>query len=302
MKKLQKKFNITINIPTCYSGESLVTTVDSIRKSRGGKTVKIVITADRTPIKKDILRKLRNLGAEVNWNNAEGSQFKKIKQMVDKCESDIYISTQDDVKFDENTITAIAQSFSDNPSLTMAGIRILPLKPVNFFESAMTSMLRIVDSVGGKWNKTDNHLSSSGRCLAFKTAHIKKFRIPENIVNGDMFFYLENKRLNGEFKRLQDANVFIRCPQRMKDQLAPSSRYLYSKNEMQKYFKSDLTNEYRIPYKVLLSSLFQEFIQRPINTFFYILIRVYTFVNRQSNQIVSNPVWRVDESTKKVDR
>lgn len=292
------KFAVTVGISTCYSGKSLVTTVDSIRKSDNGKSVKINIEADRTPIRKSIMHGLKKLGVKVHWNSVEGSQFKKVKQMVDACKSDIYISTQDDVIFDKDTINEIIKAFQEDPKLTMVGIRIFPLPPVTFFESAMTSMLRIVDSIAQKWNKGDNHLSSSGRCLAFRASHLKKFRIPQTIVNGDMFFYLENKHLGGKFKLLKNAKVFIRCPQHLKDQVAPSSRYLYSKEEMENYFEASLENEYKIPKAVILLALVEELANRPVSTVTYLIIRIYTFIFRQPKKIVSNPVWKVDASTK----
>lgn len=292
------KFAVTVGLSTCYGGESLLATVNSIRKSKDGESIDITIEADRTPIKENVMSGLKKLGAKVHWNSVEGSQFKKVKQMVDACKSDIYISTQDDVIFDKDTVKEITRAFQEDPKLTMVGIRIFPLPPVTFFESAMASMLRIVDSIAQKWNKGDNHLSSSGRCLAFRATHIKKFRIPQTIVNGDMFFYLENKHLGGKFKLLKNAKVFIRCPQHLKDQVAPSSRYLYSKEEMKNYFEASLEDEYKIPHLAILPALVEELAIRPVSTVTYLMIRVYTFIFRQPKKVVANPVWKVDASTK----
>lgn len=295
-----KKNSITVGIATCYSGKSLVNTVKSIRASKTGKNVEIVITADRTPITKEIKKELTKLHTKIHWNEKEGSQFKKIKQMVEKCKSDLYISTQDDITFDKNTIKEIINAFEKDPDLTMAGVRVLPLKPVNFFENAMTSMVEIVDSISGKLRKGDNYLSSSGRCLAFKTSHFKKFRMPQEIVNGDMFLYLENKRLKGKFKRLDKSIVYIRCPQKIKDQIGPSSRYQYSFSEMKNYFRFQIKNEYKIPLTYSAESVLGEFFKNPSGTLYYLLIRLYTRLVRVPQKEVRNAVWQVDESTKQV--
>lgn len=292
------KNTITICIPTCYSGNSLVETVESIRRASYGENVKIVITADRTPIKKEIKAKLEKLNAEVFWNEKEGSQFKKIKQMIKKSNSDIYISTQDDVIFDKNTILEVHNAFQKDSNLTMAAIRILPLKPLTFFENAMTSMLRIVDSISQNWKSGDNYLAASGRCLAFKTSHLKKFRIPETVVNGDMFLYLENQRLNGKFKRLEKAIVYIRCPQKIEDQIGPSSRHLYSSLEMKKYFNWNLENEYEIPVFISTKAFILEFLRNPIASSYYLVIRIYTRILKLSKKEVSSPIWKIDTSTK----
>lgn len=298
--KNKKTLSITVGISTCYSGDSLVKTVESIRNADLGESVRILVTADRTPMSKTVLDGLKRLRVEVTWNNVEGSQFKKIKQMVKKVKSDIYISTQDDVIFDKETIATILDAFNKDKSLTMAGIRILPLKPITFFESAMASMVQIVDIISGKWNDSDNHLSSSGRCLAFRTVQLKKFRIPEKIVNGDMFLYLENKKLKGKFYQIKNSKVYIRCPQRLKDQIAPSSRYLYSKKEMRMYFKKDLNREYTIPQFLIIQAFIKVFLQRPVPTIYYLFIRIYTLIVRQSINTVANPMWKIDSSTKAV--
>ncbi len=298
MKRKTQHSTITVGIPTCYGGQSLVETVRSIRKAKNGNTVRIMIIADRTPITPVVADALIKLRTELTWNPVEGSQTKKVKQMIGKTTSDIYISTQDDITFDENTINEILNAFENDTSLTMAGIRIFPLPPETYFEAAMGSMVRIVDTIAQLWNDTHNHLASSGRCLAFRTTHLKRFRIPENVVNSDMFYYLENKRLDGTFRQLAKALVYIRCPQKLKDQIAPSSRYLYSKKEMQKHFSQKLDTEYRIPILLLLWAFTKELACHPLPIVYYLFIRIYTLVVRQSKGVVSNPVWKVELSTK----
>lgn len=296
----KKQLTITVAIPTCYGGKSLISTAESIYQSTEANINQFIIIADRTPIKPKIARALKKMGVSITWNNKEGSQFKKIKQSIEKTESDIYISTQDDITFDINCIKEIVRTFEQNPKITMLGIRIFPLPPVNFFESIMTTMVRLVDGISTSWNQGTNHLAASGRCLAFRTSHLKKFRIPGTVVNGDMFLYLENKRLRGRFKLARNAKVYIRCPQRLKDQIGPSSRYQFQNKELQNYFNFDISRGYKIPFQVLLSSFLKELMVHPITTISYLAVFAYTRIARQDKKTVSNPVWAVDSSTKNV--
>lgn len=295
------RHNITVGIPTCYGGESLVTTVKSILTSSGEKKIRIIIIADRNPIPNAVKNELKKLGVELYWNKIEGSQFKKIKQMIEMTNSDLYISTQDDITFEKNVIPEILKAFKEDKNLTMASIRILPLPPVTFFESIMSSMLRIIDKIGLNWNNGDNRLNASGRCLAFKTSQLKKFNLLESVVNGDMYMYLENKKLSGKFKLLKNAKIFIRCPQTLKDQLGPSSRYQYQKEEMEKYFNGDLDREYKIPLSAIFKAVLTEFFWHPVQTLLYFIVFAYTRIRKQQKSLVANPVWQVDLSTKKVN-
>ena len=298
MHKLTKPATITVIIPTCYGGHSLISTVKSLRATRGGKDVRVIVTADRTPLTPNIKLVLKNLGVELYWNDVEGSQFKKIKQLVAKARSAIVISTQDDITFDRRILLSVVNAFQKNPQLTMVGARVLPLFPKTRTEAALAVMVRLIDRVSQTWENGQNYLAASGRFLAFRNSHIQKFRLPDTVVNGDMFLYLENTRLGGKFAQLQDGIVYIRTPQKLKDQIGPSSRFQYSKNELKRYFDFDISPNYSLPKSVFLFAIFKELIRSPLNTIFYLAIFGYTRLKKQPPKVVANPVWAVDPSTK----
>ncbi len=297
-----KKLTFMVGIPTCYGGESLINTVKTLRVSKDISSFRIVIVADRTPIKKSIKDKLENMGVEIYWNEKEGSQFKKLNQLIQKCKEDIFVFTQDDITFDKYTLKNILEAFKENPQATMVSTTVLPLPPITFFEAIKTSETRIHDKITKKWNNADNYFASSGRCISFRTKHIKKFRIPETVVNGDTYLYFENKRLSGTHVHQSLAKVFIRCPQRLKDEVGPSNRFQYSQKEMAKYFDYDLKKEYRIPRRVIIQSFFEEMISHPFKTALLVGVVLLLRIKRQKVSVVSNPVWEVDISTKRVGK
>lgn len=287
-----------VGIPTCYGGESLVKTAQSIMASVGISQFRFIIVADRTPIKEQNREKLRKMGIELYWNKKEGSQFKKIKQIVEMCDSDILIVTQDDVVFERDTLEKIVLSFQENPMATMLGVRVLPLRPLTFFESITNVEMRVHDSIVRNWNHAQNYFAASGRCVAFRTKFMKQFRIPESVVNGDTYLYLENKRLHGTFSYQHRAIVYIRSPQTLQDQVGPSNRFRYSQTELSRYFDFDISQEYRIPLVVLARAFLEEFIRNPLFTTLFAGTFLLTRTRKQPVAIVSNPVWKVDVSTK----
>lgn len=297
-KNMNKTLKITVGIPTCYGGESLVETVKSLRASSFKDNFEILIEADRTPLTPDVKKALNDLKVKWYWNDVEGSQCKKLNQIIKKAIGDIFIFTQDDIIFDKNTLDEIHKAFSADSKLTMTGIKVLPLKPLTFFESLMGVMLRTVDKVAYSWNKGDNYLTASGRCLAFRTSHLRKFRISNKLINTDTFMYFENTYFKGKYKALKNARVFIRPPQSIKDQLGPSSRYQYSKLELSAYFKKDLSNYYKIPKNILLVSALREFLGNPLNFSGYTLIYIYTRLRKFSKEKALRTIWTVDKSTK----
>lgn len=293
---------VTVSIPTAYGGDSLVETARSIYASESVAPFRFIIVADRTPIPEAIQKELRDMGVELYWNEKEGSQLKKIKQMIDMAKSDIFISTQDDITFPPQTMAEIVKAFKENEHLTMVGARVLPLKPETFFESIMASLIRAIDRISQHWNQGQNYLAASGRCLVFRTSHLKKFQIPENVVNTDMSLYLENKRSGGTFTRPNQAIVYIRAPQRLRDQIGPSSRFQFQKEEMTRLFGGEVTKEYHIPKGATIRGVLEEFLRHPISMGSYLFVYLYTRLRKQSAKKVSDPVWDIDMSTKQVKR
>lgn len=299
---MKKQLTITVGIPTCYGGASLVDTARSILNSRGVKITQFIIVADRNPISKKIRQTLEEMGIKVIENSVVGSQRKKLKQMIAMATGDIYIATQDDIFFAPETLAALVNDFEQDPTVTMLGSRVLPLTPQTAFEGAMGVGVRIVDRTACSWKNGVNHLAVSGRCLAFRTNKLKEFRIPEEVINGDMYLYLENRRLGGVFRLVRAAKVYLRCPVRLKDQIGPTSRYQYSKTEMQTYFDFDVTNEYRLPKYILVRSLVTEFLLHPRQAIHYIGIFLYTRLKKQSIKKTTNALWQIDLSTKHISR
>lgn len=292
-----KKPTVTIGIPTSFAGKSLVQTAKLIVAAKKQENYHLKIFADRTPINDRDKQLLRKMKFEIHWTPGPGSFFKKVRKLIADTKSDILIITQDDISFDPDTISATVKAFLSDPKITMVGARILPLPPKNWFESTMASMVRLVDKIAKYWNGGNNYLAASGRYLAFRMNHLRRLKLPE-VVNGDMYLYLSNLKYGGKFYRAEKAKVYIRCPQRLTDQLRPTSRFQYSKSEMEKYFNTNLTAAYRIPAKTIIKSIMLEIKNNPIPLLGYLVVFFVSRIFRKSAKEVMKPIWKVDTSTK----
>ena len=291
------KPTVTIGIPTAFAGESLLETARTISVAKKKENYSLKIYADRTPISAKLGQELKKLKFDVHWTPGPGSFLKKARKLIAATNTDILIITQDDIIFDRDTISATVAAFRADPKITMVGARILPLSPETRFESTMAAMVRLVDKIAHYWNSGNNYLAASGRYLAFRTAHLKKLPIPE-VVNGDMYLYLANSKYGGRFDRAEKAKVYIRCPQRLTDQLKPTNRFQYSKQEMEKYFATDLRSSYRIPILAILKGIIMEIVFNPISLLGYIGVFIITRLFRISAKDVMKTEWKADTSTK----
>lgn len=290
-------FSLSVGIPTCYSGESLIETLGYIRASKVVFPFSITVVADRTPVTESQLQAINALNVDFTWNEVQGSQLKKLAQIINRTSEDIFVFTQDDIIFPEQTLQAIYEAFESDPLLTMVSTAVLPERPKTLIGHGIAAMVRVVQKVSAQWNNGDNYLSSSGRCVAFRTSHLKKFRLPEQVVNSDAFFYFENLRLGGTFKYIS-APVYIVCPNTLKEQVRPSSRFQYSLSELQPYFEFDLHNYYIMPRIIALKAGLIELLKHPVDVLSYGVVFAYTRIFKQAATKVKNTLWHIDLSTK----
>lgn len=295
-----KKLSLTVGITTCYGGESILETVKSIRESKGIDKFHFIIVADRKPIDPKIKKEFKKYGVELIENKVEGSQFKKKKQILKLCNTDLIVFTNDDVLFGQNTLMSVVKEFQKNKKVTLISVKNQPLQSNSRVENAINVGTNIVNKVANAWNNGDNYLSVIGRFEATRTNWIKRyFELKDDVVSSDQYMYFENKKYGGIYKYLPTVSVYFRNPQSLKEHLRKSSRYQHSKTEMSKYFGYALL-DYKIPRLIILKAAVTEFLTNPILFIFYILISIYTRFFKISFKESLNPNWQVDTSTKKL--
>lgn len=296
MTGLINKF--TVGLPTYYGAPAIIKTIESILASEGVDKFRLIVTVDGNPLKPEIETKLKELGVEIIFNEQRGGQTARIKQLLDICQTEILILTQDDVIFAPCTISEILKAFDNDADLTMIGTNIKPTPSSTFFENIIKVGVDIRDRAGLRWNDGDNYLMSNGRCLAFRFPFAKQFQIPEVIINSDAYLYFENKKNHGKFISLQSAVVFNKSPLKLKEHAKQSRRFVNSRNELEEYFKSDLKKEYHIPRYLILMASFREFLRAPIKSIIYSAVSIYVRVGNIKPKKIKR-FWETDISTKR---
>lgn len=294
----RKKLTMTVALPTCYGQESLVHTAESIHTSREVGSFVFYITADSVKLSGKVKKRLKDLGVSVTENSILGTQLKKIKQMIKKTHTDLLVLTQDDVRFDTNSLRALHDMFVSDPALTMTSAVILPEHHRGWFEQILNVGLNISQNVSRQWNDGDNYLCANGRCLAFRVSALKTFSIPDKVVNSDAYFYFENRRNGGSFRQCTKALVYHKTPHTPSEQIRQSRRFMYSKDELASYFGKEIAREYMIPKQLVLKYLLHELLSKPLHTVAYLWLQLYIrFAPVRANDY-SNPFWKVNVSTK----
>ncbi len=295
---MKKALTLTVGIPTCYGGETLLATARSIRASEGVGRFRFVIVADTTPITPKERFELKNMGIELIWNKVRGSQAKKIKQLLALTKTDIFVFTQDDVRFTPTTLREIVDDFSLNPKVSMITSRVQPEPPETWFARTLAFGARVAYAVSVKWKNGDNYLSANGRCIGFRMSVAKHYVIHAESINNDAYLYLENKRVGGIYAHEPKSVVYNRIPLKFKEHLNQTSRFRYSQAEMSSYFHN-VDTEYHVPKLLLWQEFISEFFRDPLHGLSYMGINMYAQLVKKQVK-VKNPLWTADISTKRV--
>lgn len=291
--------SFTVGIPTYYGGPALVKAVESLMASERVQPFRLIVTVDGNPLDETIEKQLKQLGAEIIFNQERGGQVTRIKQLISLCETDILVLTQDDIIFEKNALEKIINVFKSNPDTTMVGARVLAKKSETFMEKVIEIGVSMTHSISDMWNRGDNFLSASGRCLAFRTPHVKKFTIREEVINSDAYLYFENKKTGGTFQSAVEAKVYNKSPQKIKEYIKQNKKFEISFMENSRYFGKEIEKEYRIPKTYMIKAYAKEFIRSPVLSSSYAML--YCYVNTQKNPYKNaSRFWDTDMSTKRV--
>lgn len=294
-----KQPSVTIGIPTYYGGPALVKAVESIMASRGVDPFRLIVCVDGNPLAPEIESELVKLGAEVVFSAQRGGQVARIKQIIGLCDTDILILTQDDIRFEPDTLARILETFECHPEATMVGARVLPAPAETFLEKIIEVGVRLTHRIGDLWNHGDNYLLASGRCLALRTEMAKRLEIPDEVINSDAYLYFENKAKGGKFVTASEAKVYNRSPQKLREYVKQSKKFQFSKLNVEDYFRHDMGAEYAVPLSIEIRAGLAEFVAHPLVTPLYLILRLYAQMGRNPF-LKAKRFWDTDVSTKSV--
>lgn len=297
---MKKRLTLTVGITTCFGDNSILDSVKSIRAAKGVSKFRFIIVADRVSINPWLKKQLKKYDIELIENKVEGSQVSKQKQILRLTKSDLVLLTQDDILLEPEVLETVIKRFEKNPKTDFISILNEPIKPTSFFESCLNIGTNIANRIAKYWNNGDNYLSVVGRFMIFKTDFLKKnIKLEDSVATSDAYYYFATKRAGGKYEYLPEVGVLFKNPQNMKEHLRKSSRFQFSKLEMNRYFKG-LDKCYKLPKIIAIRAMAEEFILHPLRFIGYMGIFAYSRILKMKPSYVLNAVWEVDLSTKKV--
>lgn len=296
-------FKITVGIPTYVGGPSLVKTVESLMQSEY-REFRLIVSVDGKKLDPEIKQAVtRDARVEVIENEVRRGQVGGIRQILSlSSDQDIVILTQDDLLFDPKMLGRMIAAFEKDPKLTLVTAEARPMAPTTFFERIVHAGFFLVQKIERSWNRGDNFLNASGRCIAFhKPMTTRVFEeIQEEVINCDAHFYFINRKYGGGFRRVHDAFYYFRSPKSLAEHLKQSKKYQNVEAELLKYRRIDVIREYAIPKAEKIKAAMKSLVERPLLTPLYFTVLFYTRFHGDQTFKKATRFWDTDESTKQI--
>ena len=295
MNDLKEKFIVAIS--TREPRPSLIESVKSVRASKNVGHFRFLIVADFMPL--EVRKDLEKYDVEIIETKQESTLPEKFKVILENVKTEIFILTQDDVRFEPDTLDQFLKAFESDREVTIASAHVGEIPGNNLFGRAVQTGPRIAYRIGRMWRAGDNYLMSSSRCMGWRTDFVRKFSIADGIINFDAYCYFENKRLGGKTRMIDSSLVLIRPPGKVKEYLNQSSRFQNSFIEMKQYFPAmKYEVEYKIPLNIGTRAALDEFASHPINTLVYFFLFAYARMRKIEVGKSLNQLWKEETSTK----
>lgn len=291
----------TVVITTNHGEWHLVEAIRSMRASTGLGDFPLIVVADSVPVSLDVKLVLDQMKVVLIENSVPTSAFVKQKQVLEYCDTDLILLTQDDVLVDPECFEKIIRTFEQRPDVTFVGVQNVPLETGNWFSKVLNVGTRMSNHIGMMWRGGDNYLAMLGRMMAFRTRWLKRMYVENDSVSLDAYLYFENKQMGGRYVCLWDAPLYFLNPQNFVEHFRKSSRFRNSLHEMKTYRRfPHLEWEYAIPTECVRTALWTEFKRNPLTLLGYVLVSGVIWLTKQRPEICLTPLWKVDFSTKRI--
>ena len=272
-----------------------------IQKEEGFTLKKILVISDGSTDKTaKIARSLKSKKLETKEYYERVGKSSRLNEIYSALTSDILVQSDADVIFRSPvTMRNIIRPLIKNRLLGMCSGNPQPLKAHTFTEEAHSSMFKFLSSIQKKLRNGCNAYSPDGRILAYRKELVKQIKVPKNMIANDVYTFYCCLTLGYEFQYVQNAVVYFRSPQSLRDLINQNLRSASVPLRMEKYFsKSIIKDTYHIPFSVQMISKFRQVANDPVKSIYIFLINKYCHIKARSAEKKLTAKWDIARTTK----
>lgn len=306
MKRKDKRPTLTIGIPAYNEENNISQLVRSIFKQKLTNLVleSVIIVSDGSNDQTvNIIKQFKNKKIRLIVHSSRRGQPYCQNEILKHANSDFLILFEADTlpqgkSVIVNLISAFTSLVNRNPGL-IVGSFISP-RPKTLTEQILSHGQEIKDYMFKKLNEGNNIYYLGGHSIkAIPKRIYKQIEIPID-VSEDAYWYIKVKSLGKTIIRLPNVKVYSGIVSNFKDGIRQSHKFLRGISSLYKYFpKSVVDKEYKIPTKLILTSLYKYIKKDTIMSLFYLIYFIANRVNN-INKTPLKPQYEIYLSSKQV--
>lgn len=299
-----KKPTVTIGIPAHNEEANIARLLRSVllQKKSTYTLEAIIISCDGcTDNTADIVREFAKENSLIKLID-DGKRLGKperLNSFYKSVNSDIFIAFDGDVVLAHSQVVKELVEEFDDKNVGLVGGRDVPLPAKSLFERIAVCADKLwyevrKDIKGG--NTIHNHI---GRISALHKKVYKSVELPKDMAADDHFLYFRNKELGREFNFAENAVVFYRQPDNLKDYLKQTARYISYRPMIIRHFGFWVNEDYKTPLSVKVKAVAKMFLSEPLYLPLALTLKVYLrFMETKLRVDYRGSLWSVVESTK----
>ena len=297
-----KKYKISVGIPTYEASSSLVAVLHSIyNQTAWDQIAEVILVVDgNNHVSNDILQKIANPKLKLSYYSRQEGQSTRINNIVQAATGDLLVLTNDDVVLKSDAIEKMLQSWQETGAGLLAG-RVVPLPAQSHVEKILEIQNKLTYKIVEMINGENNYLACNGRLIALSSNFAKTLNLPGKLKNNDAYIYVTSKIQNIKFIYVPDAICYFRNPSRLKEYFKQSIKFQNSLADNNRFFTSDISGYYQTPKHILAKAFLSVFINNPVKSSVYLMLKFYAWalsIFRKKTVVNQSGIWETDKSTK----
>lgn len=296
---------VTVAVSAFNEGQNIANFLRSVlqQKEDGFTLARILVICDGCT--DETAERARSLGSkkiQVREYRVRCGKSVRLNEIYRNLDTDLLVQSDADVTFaHDHVIADLIGPLAADPLVGMAGGHPMPFPGRTFTEKAVNRTFWAYDRLRSAFRGGDNIFSADGRLLAYRSALVKKIRVPENMIANDMFTYFCCLTQRYKYRYVASAVVNFRSPQTLADQIRQNTRFVAAPARMKRYFPSDLVDRERhIPLPMFLRITVREFLIHPLLCSYIVAVNAYCRVKALLFEHKLSARWDMATTTKQL--
>ncbi len=215
-------------------------------------------------------------------------------------DTDILVQSDADVEFKGKFVIArLIEPLTSSKMVGLCGGNPIAVPGKTFIEKSINITHNVYRKFRGDLKSGHNVFSADGRLLALSNSFARNLYIPPTMIANDMFAYFSCISYGFKYHYVEDAVVYYRSPQTLRDHIRQNTRFEAGPMRMEKYFEKSLVeSELKIPISKMALYTFSEFIKAPHMAVGILAINTFCRVQAKMNEGKMNAKWNMAITTK----